>query len=178
MNNNITFMKLHDMIEQTRKARKGKKGATDYFSEVGSMEYESIEIYHKALRGANQIVKYCFENGIDKPFKIIFGKEEKKAKSDNDKKYLEAEKKCKELAKQNSELAEQLIQLESKLARYRQGGRKDDKEKEVAIVTYKTNSPDATVREIAAALKVSTRTVQKVLVKHGLNGRNYNVSRK
>ena len=66
----------------------------------------------------------------------------------------------------------------SKLEKYKHGGRKDDKEKESKIIAYKNNSPTATVREIAAALQVSTRTVQKVLVNHGMNGRNNNVSRK
>lgn len=181
------FLDLQNMIIQSRKARRGVKNRTDYFGEDFAKEKFYKAVYRKALEAANKVSDHCFDCGEIEKFSIVWGKQnkEKKEKSVDDKKYREmkkkladCEQKCEDLAKfsydltnKNLELSEQLIQLKYKLAKYKQGGRKDDKGKESLIVNYKNNSPAATVREIAKALKVSTTTVQKALVKNGLNGR-------
>ena len=184
----MTFLEIQREIVQSRKAKKGVKNRIDYFGENFAEEKFYKDVYRKALSAANKVVDHCFECEEIEPFSVVWGKpkKEKKEKDVDDKKYLEMkkkvaelEKKCKDLSEfsynltnKNLELAEQIIQLKSKLEKYKHGGRKDDKEKESKIITYKNNSPTATVREIAAALQVSTRTVQKVLVNHGMNGRN------
>ena len=179
----MTFLEIQKKIVQSKKARKGVKNRIDYFGENFAEEKFYKDVYRKALNGANQIVKHCFENGITS-FKVVFEKE-KKQDLEYKEKYLklideagEYERAWKETLKINSaltseniELLKQVSQLKEELERTKRGGRKEDKEKEGLILTYKSNSPAATVREIANALKVSKTTVQKVLVKYNLNGR-------
>lgn len=186
MSKTMTFLELQKKIVQTRKARKGIKHSIDYYGDDFKTEDFEDAVYHRTLGHANEIVKRLLNNG-NKPIKIYFKEPKKECiyhkdyKTLYEKKFREVEKyerEWKKTMEQNSELInenlklmQEVSQLKEELGRTKRGGRKEDKEKEGVIVTYKVNSPDATVREIANALKVSKTTVQKVLVKHNLNGR-------
>lgn len=67
----MTFLELQKKIVQTRKARKGVHNRTDYFSDPADSEDFYNEVYKKALRAANQVVKHYDERGeIDSREKV------------------------------------------------------------------------------------------------------------
>lgn len=67
----MTFLELHNQIQQTRKARKGIGNRTDYFAGDEEAEQFYSAVYKRAVSVANQIVKHYEEkaefNPKDKP---------------------------------------------------------------------------------------------------------------
>ena len=181
----MTFLELQKRIMQTRKARKGTKNRIDYFQDPSDSEEFWIDVYKRALRMANEVVKHYGEKGgYDQKEKmsVVFGREEKKRKNyfDDYKKKMEEYNEIYEINQnQNKELLEskreirrlnkEIKAMKEELARVKRGGRYKDYVKESQVVKYKQANPAATVREIARALGISTTTVQKALVANGLN---------
>ena len=54
----MTFIELQKRIVQTRKARRGVKNRTDYFDDDWQEEEFCKELYKRALRAANEVVKH------------------------------------------------------------------------------------------------------------------------
>lgn len=71
----MTFLELQKEIVQTRKARKGISGRTDYFADDEQAEAFYTAVYQRALAMANQVVKHYEDkaeyNPKDKP-KLIW----------------------------------------------------------------------------------------------------------
>ena len=57
----MTFLELHKQIEQTRKARKGIQGRTDYFADDPQVEEFYTAVYKRALHVANEVIKHYEE---------------------------------------------------------------------------------------------------------------------
>ncbi len=74
----MTFLELQNMIIQTRKARRGVSNREDYFSDDPNEAYWG-EVYKKALRAANEVIKHYTEVGEISPrdkLRVSFGEEQ------------------------------------------------------------------------------------------------------
>lgn len=58
----LTFLKLQNWIIQTRKSRKGIHNKIDYFKNDNNEDYYNL-VYKKALKAANEVVRYYEEKG-------------------------------------------------------------------------------------------------------------------
>ena len=63
----MTFLELHNQIQQTRKARKGIGNRTDYFAGDEEAEQFYSAVYKRAVSVANAVVKHYEEKGEFNP---------------------------------------------------------------------------------------------------------------
>ena len=82
----MTFLELQKQIQQTKKARKGVKNRRDYFKNATFEEEMALEeIYKRALRAANEVLKHYEETGeFDPKEKMCISWTLVKTKADNE----------------------------------------------------------------------------------------------
>ena len=60
----MTFLELQKQIQQTKKARRGVRNRRDYFKDATIEEEIALEeIYKRALRAANEVIKHYEKTG-------------------------------------------------------------------------------------------------------------------
>lgn len=150
----MTFLDLQRQITQTRKARKGVKNKRDYFKYATIEEEMTLkEMYKKALRAANEVIKYYAETGEFDPnekFYVVFGE-----KSKSDKSEIES------LKKEKQKLQEEFEILKNQLEKFYRGGRKSYDDAMIQRVKSARDNGE-TWRGLAARIGISTTTAQKL----------------